>query len=74
MRERTENYVVNAPEEFIGDVCGELSNRGGLIVAMNDNRGVYEIRAQMPIGSMTAFESWLAKTTFDRGSMKRIDG
>ena len=66
------NYLVNVPEEFIGDVCGELSIRGGLIFAMDNNDGVYDIRASMPVGSMTGFDSWLAKIT-DRGSLKRLD-
>jgi len=68
-----ENYAVNVPEDFIGYVCAELSDRGGLIVAMDNSGGVYDIRAQMPNGTMSGFEPWLAKTTLGRGTLKRVD-
>ena len=68
------NYSVNVPEEYIGDVCGQLSGRGGLIVAMDNNAGAYDIRALMPEGSMSGFEGWLSKVTLGRGLLKRLDG
>jgi translation elongation factor EF-G len=64
------NYSVNVPEQFIGHVCAELSDRGGLIVAMDNMNGIYDIRAEMPDGTMTDFEIWLGKTTQGRGVLK----
>jgi hypothetical protein len=40
---------------------------------MANESGVFEVRAEMPDGSMLGFETWLAKTTFNRGSVRRID-
>ena len=69
----TEKYAVNVPEDFIGYVCAELSDRGGLIVGMDNSGGIYDIRAQMPNGAMSGFEPWLAKTTLGRGTLRRVD-
>jgi translation elongation factor EF-G len=66
-------YLLSVPEDVLGYVMGELSNRGGLISAMANESGVFEVRAEMPDGSMLGFETWLAKTTFNRGSVRRID-
>ncbi len=65
--------TAHVPEDFIRDICSEVSVRGGQMIAMDSREGIYEIRAQVPLGSMAGFESWLTKITFGRGSMKRID-
>lgn len=73
MPERHERYLLNVPEDVIGHVMGELSNRGGVIFGVNNNSGIFEVRAEMPDGSMASFESWLAKTALGRGTLRRID-
>jgi translation elongation factor EF-G len=73
MPEGFETYLLSIPEDVVGDVMGELSVRGGWICHMKNDTGVFEVRAEMPDGSMTDFKSWLAKTTLNRGSVRRID-
>lgn len=68
------NFSVSVPEEYIGDVCAQLTDRGGLIVAMDDAGGVYDIRALVSDAAMNGFESWLRTATFGRGLLKRLDG
>jgi elongation factor G len=73
MTAQPEKYSVNVPEDFIGDVCAELNDRRGLIIAMDNRDGIYDIRAQMPAGAMAGFESWLNKITLGRGTLTRSD-
>ena len=67
------NYSISVPEEYIGDVCTQLTDRGGIIVTMDDAAGVYDIRALVTDAAMDGFESWLHKATSGRGLLKHLN-
>ncbi len=74
MSEATESYIVTVPEQFIGEVCGELiEERSGLVVKMEDSESVYKIHAQMPEGSMEGLGKWLGEITSRQGKLARSD-
>jgi translation elongation factor EF-G len=74
MVESREKYELLVPEDVIGDVCGEVVvARGGLIVAMDNQQGVFTVRTETPSGSMANFDSWFAKATSNRGAFRRLN-
>ena len=55
-------YLVSAPEACWGTVMGEISQRGGLIVYISDERGGKVIHARIPESEIVLFEAWLNTT------------
>jgi elongation factor G len=57
-----------APEEYMGDIMGDLSSRRGKPQGM-DAQGTYQvIRAQVPLSEMLTYASTLKSITSDRGT------
>ena len=46
---------VRTPEEYMGDVMGDLSSRRGFIQSMDDVNGVKEVRAKVPLSEMFGY-------------------
>ena len=61
------NVTVTFPEEYMGDVMGDLSARRGQSRAMDDNDGAKEIKAYVPLSEMFGYASDLRSKTQGRG-------
>ena len=61
------NVSVNFPEEYMGDVMGDLSARRAQIRGMDDNYGAKEIKAYVPLSEMFGYASDLRSKTQGRG-------
>ena len=59
--------VVTVPEEYMGDVIGDLSSRRGEIQGMEDRNGVKQINAFVPLSEMFGYSNDLRSKTQGRG-------
>ena len=59
--------VVIVPEEYMGDVIGDLSSRRGEIQGMEDRNGVKQINAHVPLSEMFGYSNDLRSKTQGRG-------
>jgi elongation factor G len=57
---------VNTPEEFMGDVIGDLSSRRGHIEGMEPRGGAQVIRAKVPLSEMFGYSTDLRSRTQGR--------
>ena len=59
--------VVIVPEEYMGDVIGDLNSRRGTIQGMEDRNGVKQINALVPLSEMFGYSNDLRSKTQGRG-------
>ena len=59
--------VVVVPEEYMGDVIGDLNSRRGQVEGMDARGGSQEIRAKVPLSQMFGYSNDLRSTTQGRG-------
>nr|WP_289099166.1 elongation factor G [uncultured Halomonas sp.] len=59
---------VVTPEEFMGDVMGDLNRRRGLVQGMDDSSSGKVIRATVPLGEMFGYATDLRSQTQGRAS------
>ena len=59
--------VVTVPEEYMGDVIGDLSSRRGEIQGMEDINGVKQINAFVPLSEMFGYSNDLRSKSQGRG-------
>ena len=59
--------VVTVPEEYMGDVIGDLSSRRGEIQGMEDRNGVKQINAFVPLSEMFGYSNDLRSKSQGRG-------
>lgn len=59
---------VSTPEDFMGDVMGDLSRRRGLIQGMDDAPAGKEIKAEVPLSEMFGYATDLRSLTQGRAS------
>ena len=66
-------YIVDVtvPEEFMGDVMGDISSRRGKILGMDSNGHFQIIKAQVPLAELYKYSSTLRSLTSGRGAHKR---
>jgi elongation factor G len=57
---------VRTPEEYMGDVIGDLNSRRGHIQAMEDVSGAKVVRAQVPLSEMFGYVGDLRSKTQGR--------
>ncbi|MBD7950499.1 MULTISPECIES: elongation factor G [Oerskovia] len=57
---------VRTPEEYMGDVIGDLNSRRGMIQSMEDATGVKVVRAQVPLSEMFGYIGDLRSKTQGR--------
>ena len=57
---------VRTPEEYMGEVIGDLNSRRGMIQAMEDATGVKVVRAQVPLSEMFGYIGDLRSKTQGR--------
>jgi len=57
---------VRTPEEYMGDVIGDLNSRRGMIKSMEDATGVKIVRALVPLSEMFGYVGDLRSKTQGR--------
>lgn len=62
---------VTVPEEFMGDVMGDISSRRGKILGMDSNGHFQIIKAQVPLAELYKYSSTLRSLTSGRGVHSR---
>ncbi|MBM6999618.1 elongation factor G [bacterium] len=60
------NVEVTTPEQYMGDVMGNLSSRRGKIEGMEDRKNAKVIRAKVPLGEMFGYATDLRSATQGR--------
>ncbi len=59
--------TVTVPEEYMGDVIGDLNSRRGMIEGMDAVSGAQQIRAQVPLSEMFGYATDMRSKTQGRG-------
>jgi len=59
---------VVVPEDYMGDVMGDLSSRRGRIIGIEAQGHLQEIRAEVPLAEMFGYATVLRSLTQGRGS------
>ena len=59
--------VVIVPEEYMGDVIGDLNSRRGQIQGMEDRAGAKQVNARVPLSEMFGYVNDLRSKTQGRG-------
>ena len=67
LKEPVMKVDVTTPEEYMGDVMGDLSARRGQIQGMESRNGVQAISAFVPLGEMFGYATELRSRTQGRG-------
>ena len=67
LKEPVMKVVVIVPEEYMGDVMGDLNSRRGLIQGMEARPGAQAITAFVPLGEMFGYATELRSRTQGRG-------
>jgi len=58
---------VEVPEDFLGDVMGDINSRRGQIDSMNTDEGIAKISAQVPLAEMFGYATDIRSKTQGRG-------
>ncbi len=59
---------VTTPEDYMGDVIGDLNRRRGLVQGMDDDNGSMVVHAEVPLGEMFGYATDLRSATQGRAS------
>ena len=62
------NVEIYLPEEYMGDIMGDLSSRRGKVLGTDSREGMQIINAQVPMAEMLTYEPDLTSMTSGRGS------
>ncbi|NJL01376.1 MAG: elongation factor G [Spirulinaceae cyanobacterium SM2_1_0] len=65
--EPTMKVEVEVPEEFVGDIMGDLNSRRGQIEGMNTEEGLSQITANVPLAEMFGYATDIRSKTQGRG-------
>jgi elongation factor G len=60
--------VVTTPDQFIGDVIGDINRRRGRIMTQNANKGLTEVESEVPLSEMFGYSTQLRSITSGRGT------
>lgn len=58
---------VDVPEDYLGDVIGDLNSRRGHIEGMNSEGGIAKVDAKVPLGEMFGYATDIRSKTQGRG-------
>ncbi|HPS77914.1 MAG TPA: elongation factor G [Thermoanaerobaculaceae bacterium] len=58
---------ISAPDEFLGDIMGDLNSRRGRVQGMDTGDGSTMVRAQVPLAEMLTYSQTLRSITGGRG-------
>ncbi len=59
---------VETPEDYMGDVMGDLNRRRGVILGMDDNYGAKLVRAEVPLSEMFGYSTSLRSMSQGRAT------
>jgi elongation factor G len=59
---------VETPEDYMGDVMGDLNRRRGIILGMDDNAGVKILKAEVPLAEMFQYSTTLRSMSQGRAT------
>ncbi len=59
--------TVITPEEYLGDVIGDLNSRRGMIQSMEADNGVQRVIAHVPLSEMFGYATDMRSKTQGRG-------
>jgi elongation factor G len=62
------NMTIIIPEEYLGDIMGDISSRRGRVLGMEARGKMQVVKAQVPMAEMLTYASDLRSMTSDRGS------
>jgi elongation factor G len=62
------NVSVYVPDEFMGDVIGDISSRRGKVQGSDSDKGITEIRAHVPMSEMLKYAPDLRSMTGGQGT------
>ncbi len=62
------SITVTIPEDYLGDIMGDLNKRRGRILGMNPLNGKQEVMAEVPLAEMYRYSTDLRSMTQGRGS------
>jgi elongation factor G len=65
------NIEIIVPEDFMGDVMGDISSRRGKILGMDPDGSDQKIRAQVPLAELYKYSTTLRSLTQGRGAHTR---
>ena len=68
MLEPIMKVVVTVPEEYMGDVMGDLNMRRGQITGMESRSGASKIYSHVPLSTMFGYATTLRSCTQGRGT------
>jgi elongation factor G len=58
---------ISAPDEFLGDIMGDLNSRRGRVQGMDTGDGSTMVRALVPLAEMLTYSQTLRSITGGRG-------
>jgi elongation factor G len=59
---------VETPEDYMGDVVGDLNRRRGVILGMEDNAGIKVLKAEVPLAEMFGYSTSLRSQSQGRAT------
>jgi elongation factor G len=59
---------VETPEDYMGDVVGDLNRRRGVILGMDDNAGIKVLKAEVPLAEMFGYSTTLRSLSQGRAT------
>lgn len=59
---------VETPEDYMGDVVGDLNRRRGIILGMDDNAGVKILKSEVPLAEMFGYSTTLRSLSQGRAT------
>ena len=62
------NVEVEMPDEYLGDVMGNINRRRGMVTGTDMVNGLQVINAQIPLGEMFGYATDLRSLTQGRGT------
>ncbi|MDO4572644.1 MAG: elongation factor G, partial [Clostridia bacterium] len=63
-------YEILVPQEYVGDIIGDLNRRRGRMLGMNPVEGGTEVVAEAPLSEMFKYATALRSMTQARGSFR----
>ena len=67
------NQRVTVPEDYMGDVIGDISSRRGRIEGSDMNNGAVAVRGMVPLSEMFGYATDLrSKNCFQLGQMSAV--
>ncbi|MEA5081794.1 MAG: elongation factor G [Dysgonamonadaceae bacterium] len=62
------DVTVSIPSEYMGDVMSDLQGRRGMIMGMESEKGIENLKARVPLKEMSSYSTTLSSITGGRGS------